>query len=267
MNWRRSLLSGSLFGLAAIVGLVAFTYPFLLPALDPAGTTGMAPLLTAGLLIAALAVLLVDLQGEAIAGSQVAALGVLVALTSMLRFLELAIPGPGGFSPIFGPIILAGFVFGARFGFLMGALTLLVSALITGGVGPWLPYQMFAAGWVGLSAGWLPSWRRPVLWLALFGAVWGLIYGLLMNLYFWPFAVGVGGAYEAGLGIGETLVRYGAFYGATSLLWDLVRAGGNVLTILVLGEPAIRALRRFHARLAYERPPAGARRPEPLPAD
>ena len=36
--------------------------------------------------------------------------------------------------------------------FLLGVLTLLVSAILTGGVGPWLPYQMFTAGWVGLSA-------------------------------------------------------------------------------------------------------------------
>ena len=53
----------------------------------------------------------------------------------------------------FAPLILGGYVFGARFGFLFGAFALLVSALITGGVGPWLPYQMFAAGWMGLSAG------------------------------------------------------------------------------------------------------------------
>ena len=33
----------------------------------------------------------------------------------------------------------------------MGALTLFTSAIITGGVGPWLPGQMFVAGWVGMS--------------------------------------------------------------------------------------------------------------------
>ena len=56
---------------------------------------------------------------------------------------------------------LAGYIFGARFGFLLGVMTLLVSALLTGGVGPWLPYQMFTAGWIGLTSGWLPRLPDP----------------------------------------------------------------------------------------------------------
>ena len=72
------------------------------------------------------------------------------------------------------------------FGFLLGAMTLLVSGLITAGVGPWLPYQMFTAGWVGLSAGWLPhlkQTRLEVAMLVLFGALWGFLFGAIMNLY------------------------------------------------------------------------------------
>ena len=42
---------------------------------------------------------------------------------------------------------------GSRLGFMMGALTMLVSGPLTaGGIGPWTPYQMMAAGWVGLGA-------------------------------------------------------------------------------------------------------------------
>ena len=63
----------------------------------------------------------------------------LVAVNATLRFLEVALPGPGGFSPIFPLIVLAGYVFGGRFGFLMGALTLLVSAIVTGASGPGCP--------------------------------------------------------------------------------------------------------------------------------
>ena len=36
-------------------------------------------------------------------------------------------------------------MFGPALGFLLGSTALLTSALLTGGVGPWLPFQMLAA--------------------------------------------------------------------------------------------------------------------------
>jgi energy-coupling factor transport system substrate-specific component len=249
---KRRILSGGIFLAAALSGLVAFIYPFLLP--DPAQASGdrLVPVMTAGLLIAALFILLIDLQGRATSAGTVATLGVLIAVASVLRFLEVAVPGPGGFSPIFAPIILVGYVLGGRHGFLMGALTMLVSALLTGGVGPWLPYQMFAAGWIGLTAGWLPQRSNPVLMLCAFSALWGILFGALMNLYFWPFAMGAGASgWLPGLSLEQALSRYGAFYAASSLLWDVMRAAGNVATLLILGMPAVRALRRFNQRLSF----------------
>lgn len=263
MNMKQTLTT-LIYTFAGLIGVAAFTYPFLLPGLAPRAAEATtvraseAPLLTLMLLVLCLAVLLLEVQGQAVSAKMVAALGVLVAATSTLRFIEVAIPGPGGFSPMFAPIILAGYVFGARFGFLMGTLTLLVSALITGGVGPWLPYQMFAAGWVGLTAGWLPRLprqRAELALLAAFGFAWGLLYGAILNLYFWPVLSGgaagaLGWEPEAGLGAG--LLRYGAFYATTSMVWDLLRGVGNVLFIAVLGLPAIRALSRFRERFQFQ---------------
>ena len=158
MNVRR-VISGSIYTFSAAIGVLAFVYPFFLNT-RASGSIGIAhgqdaSLVTTALVGLSLVALLVELQGQAISAKTVAMLGVLVAITSVLRFIEVAVPMPGGFSPIFAPIILAGYVFGSRFGFLMGTFTLLTSGLITGGVGPWLPYQMFTAGWVGLTAGWL----------------------------------------------------------------------------------------------------------------
>ena len=141
-----------------------------------------------------------------------------------------------------------------------------VSALVTGGVGPWLPYQMFAAGWVGLTAGWLRrisnlqspvsvSWslRLEIVLLSVFAFTWGLLYGAIINLYFWPFAVGsVEQTWISGIGLGETLARYATFYAVTSLGWDMVRAVGNVALILLLGAPTVRALTRFRRRFHFE---------------
>lgn len=250
-------LSAAIYALSGLIGLAAFTYPFVLaslPGTSDAGTRA-APLLTTALLALCLLALLIEVQGEAVSAKVVAALGMLVALASVLRFVETAIPGPGGFSPVFVPIILAGYVFGARFGFLMGAMTLLVSALLTGGVGPWLPYQMFVSAWVGFSAGWLPHpkhSRVEVVLLGGFGAFWGLAYGLLTNLYFWPFFSGEAAlSYQPGGGVEAALGHYLAFYVTTSLLWDLLRAAGTALLLLVIARPTVRALARFRDRFGF----------------
>lgn len=215
-----------------------------------------------------LSVLLIEAQGPLMNTKLIALLGVLVAINSALRFIETVLPGPGGFTPIFFLIILVGYVFGGRVGFLMGALTLLVSALVTGGVGPWLPGQMFTAGWVGMStpilrpiAGILVKGRDQkkhlpingeVIVIAIYGLIWGFLYGAIMNLWQWPFIVGpVGQSWVAGLGIAHALQRYFAFYLVTSLVWDAIAAVGNVLLLLTLGAPTLKALRRFRQRFSF----------------
>jgi energy-coupling factor transport system substrate-specific component len=259
----------AIYVLAGAIGLLAFVYPFWRP--DLAQVTGQgaargqdAPLILALLVGLCVAALVVEVQGRQASAKVVAALGVLIAIASVLRFLEVVVPLPGGFSPIFAPILLVGYVFGARFGFLMGALTLLVSGLLTGNVGPWLPFQMFAAGWMGLSAGWLPHipvprrWPWPyitpdVLLLTVVGAGWGVLYGMVMNIYFWPFVSGNPEQFwQPGTGWMDTVRRYLLFYATTSLLWDLVRAAGNALLVLVLGAPVVRALERFQRRFEFE---------------
>lgn len=279
----RRLISGAIYVMSGAIGVLAFLYPFFMPTASPA-PFGMAhsqdaPLMTVALVGLAMIALLIDLQGQSISAKTVAMLGVLIAITSILRFIETAMPLPGGFSPIFAPIILAGYVFGGRFGFLMGAFTLLVSGLVTGGVGPWLPYQMFTAGWAGLTAGWLArgmSWltrstddmpsrhalRLDIFVLSLFGFVWGLLYGAITNIWFWPFAVGpVEQTWSPGISLGQTLSRYAAFYLITSLAWDMMRAIGNVALILLLGAPMLRVLNRFRRRFYFEVNPHAGRSP------
>ncbi len=257
------------------IGVVALLYPFLLAAVQTAAPetarAGDSTLLLFVLLGLCFAALLVEVQGQAVSAKHMALLGMLVAINSVLRFVEVGIPGPGGFSPVFVLIVLTGYVYGGRFGFLLGALTMLVSALITGGVGPWLPAQMFTAGWVGLSAplarplvqaaGGSEGSRREVVVLALFGGLWGLLYGLVINLWFWPFMAGPAGQYyQAGLGLAAVVQRYAAFYLATSLLWDSMAVLGNGLLLLAFGRPALRALRRFRQRFDFDYSPLRAGR-------
>ncbi|MBN1140021.1 MAG: ECF transporter S component [Anaerolineae bacterium] len=184
----------------------------------------------------------------------IATLGVLTAINAVLR----ALPGPTGFSAMFALPILCGYCFGSTFGFLLGALSLAVSALIGAGIGPWMPYQMFALGWVGLLSAWLPKLHRhpklEVAMLAGWGLVVGLAFGLVMNLWFWPFVFDAGQAglyWEPGIGPWQTLQRYWAFYVVTSLWWDLGRASGNALLIGLFGLPILRLLRRFGRRFTF----------------
>ena len=148
----------------------------------------------------------------------------------------------------------------------MGALTMLVSALITGGVGPWLPAQMFTAGWIGLSAplarpavrllAGRPGGRAEIAVLAICAGLWGVMYGLIINLWFWPFMAGPPAMYwEAGLTLADLLRRYAAFYLATSLLWDSMAMAGNVLLVAAFAAPTLRALRRFQQRFDFSYQP------------
>jgi energy-coupling factor transport system substrate-specific component len=265
---RTAQFSGvALVAIASLIGLTGFLYPFLISGVGQESSdsaqrqahAGDAPLLFAGLTACCLAAIVVTLsrrqwqRGEA--ARSVALLGALVSLDAALRL----VPSFLGATPIFLLIILGGAVFGATFGFQMGALTLLVSAFLTGGIGPWLPYQMLGAGWVGMTAGWLPhlaNRRQRLLLIALFAAIWGFLFGALLNLWFWPYtAPGSDGsalAWSPELSAAESIRRYLSFYITTSLAFDAFRAAGNAFLVLALGGPLLAVLDRFKSRFGWE---------------
>lgn len=255
---------------AGLLGLLAFFYPLLAPlwAAQSSLAAHHVPLFLAALMSVSFLALLLESQAGTLSpnGGQdaraIALLGVLVAINAVLRFSETILPGPGGFSPVFFLILMTGYVYGARLGFLMGALTMFVSALVTGGMGAWLPHQMFAAGWAGLSAALcaplVRAWggegsRGERTLLAVAGALWGILYGLLMDLWSLTFLMGT----ATPASFGETLQRYLLLVNA-SLVWNLLRAGGNAGMILAFGDPVLRILRRFRRRFtfAYRSPEA-----------
>lgn len=252
--------------LASVLGVWAFLSPFFTHGLVQAGELqaggALAPILLAILVALCYLALLQETRSPAAGATIVALLGVLVAMNAALRFAETVVPGPGGFTPMFLLIILTGYVFGARIGFLMGALSLMVSALVTGGVGPWLPYQMWAAGWIGMSARLVryatellrvENRAGEIVLLALFAGGWGFLYGGILNLWFWPYVVGdAASGWSPGLGLAESVARYLAFYMLTSFGWDVFAAAGNSMLIILFGIPVLRALRRFGARLSFQ---------------
>jgi energy-coupling factor transport system substrate-specific component len=241
-------------GLVALVGLLAFTWPFLVPA-EVARTHGNdAPWFFAALLGLLALVCLAEVTSGRLDAKTIAVLGVAAAAGGAMRVLS---AGTAGLEPMFFVVIVAGRVLGPGVGFVSGALALTTGALLTGGVGPWLPFQMVCAGGVGLGAGLLPSrpGARAERWvLAAYAVVTGLLYGLVMNLWFWPF---LGAGAPSGMGfvpgapISENLAHYGVFYLATSLGWDLPRGVLNAVLVVVAGPALLRVFRRAARRAAF----------------
>ncbi len=263
----KSRLAGLLVNLfVLILGLTSLLAPFIFPwARNPETQSSAFPIMVSLIIILCVLIILFEAQSSILDSKMIAFLGVLIAINAGLRFLENVIPGPAGFSPTFFLIILIGYFFGSRVGFLYGALTMLVSGLLTGGIGPWLPGQMITAGWVGQSAALIRWINHKLHWenvifeipiLAVFGALWGMIYGLIMNLWFWPFlAAFPGQIYSQSLNIISNIQRYSIYYVSTSLVWDLTRAIGNILMIIFLARPVLRILGRFHRRFSFTRIP------------
>ena len=167
-------------GLVSLVGLALFCWPFFGTGL-PANTPAWA--LTVGCVAG---LLLVEGGTRELDSRAVALLAAIAAIDTALRLA--VIEGIGGFNPIYFLVLCAGYVFGTSFGFLAGALSILVSAIAGGGVGPWVPYQVFALGWVGVAAGLAGHWRgrtpgwRDLIVLASVGAIMGGVFGALLDI-------------------------------------------------------------------------------------
>jgi energy-coupling factor transport system substrate-specific component len=240
-------------GLVSLAGLALFLWPFVgsgVPDSTPAWT----------LLVACVAALVAVELGTRQLDSR--ALALLAAIAAMDAALRLAvIVGIGGFNPIYFLVLCSGFVFGPSFGFLAGAFSILVSVLAGAGLGPWVPYQAFAMGWVGVGAGFAglgrhrsPGSLRDVLVLAATGGAMGYLFGALMDVTDWVpvFRGNPTLGWEPGIAPAAALAHFARFYVLTSLAYDTFRAAGNAVMVLALGAPVIAALARFRARLAYQ---------------
>jgi energy-coupling factor transport system substrate-specific component len=251
--------------LVSAAGLLVFIWPFLGGAVPPDG-----PALAVAIgAVAALA--LMELGARRLDSGRLALLAALAAIDAALRLAM--VNGVAGFSPIFFLVMCAGYEFGPSYGFLVGSFSLLVSAVVTGGVGPWVPYETFAVGWVGAAAGlagglvrrvvppretWVPR-RVDVAALVAVGVVTGFAYGALTDIWGWvAFYRGVENVgWIPGMAALESIAQFGRYYVLTSVYWDAFRAAGNAIAILALGTPVLMALGRLRARLGYEIVAAG----------
>jgi energy-coupling factor transport system substrate-specific component len=239
-------------GLVGLVGFAAFFWPFFADPRIGEQHGHDAPWLFAVLLALLAVVFIAELTSDRLDAKAVAVLGVLAAMGGAVRVLS---AGTAGLEPLFFLLVIGGRVLGASKAFLLGCLALLSGALLTGGVGPWLPFQMLGCGWVALGAALLPRvGERAERWmLAAYGALASLAYGALLNLWFWPFmtagAAPAGAAFDPGASVAANAQHYGVFYLATSLGYDLPRAVLTAVLVVLIG-PAIMAMLRRAVRRA-----------------
>ncbi len=251
---RLSLRSGLVLGVASLVGLMMLCWPLLLDVAP--GERVDPPFLFLALLPLVVAVVLAEISEGGLDPRVLAVLGVLSAVNAVLRAVS---PGLAGVELAFFLLILAGRVFGPGFGFVLGCTSLFASALLTAGVGPWLPFQMIVAAWVGMGAGLLPrrvTGRAEIALLAAYGVVAAYGFGLLMNLSAWPFVAGIevpGHAgslsYVPGAELLDNLHRFLVYTLLTSTGgWDTMRALTNAVAIVLLGPAVLTTLRRAARR-------------------
>lgn len=263
MTARLGLRSALVLTLASLAGLVMFLWPLFV---EPAQGVERVdqPFLFMALLPIVVAVVVAELTEGGMDAKALAMLGVLTAVNAALRPLG---AGTAGIETVFFVLVLAGRVFGPGFGFVLGCTSLFASALLTSGVGPWLPFQMMCAAWIGLGAGLLP--RRPtgraeIAMLVVYAVVVAYLFGFLMNLSTWPFQLGISvpGAdgrtlqLVPGDPVLENLRRFVVYNVLTSTWgWDTGRALTNAVLVGTLGPAVLVTLRRAARRARYGRVP------------
>ncbi len=181
---------------------------------------------------------------------RIALLGTLAALNSVVRLLG---AGVAGVETAFALIIIAGYVLGARLGLALGALSITTSALMSGGVGPWLPFQIAAAAIVGLGAGLLPKPKNSKLQkltMSGYSVFAAYLYGALMTLWTWPLiAGGTVLGFEEGADLWTNLIKFFTYELVSGgLLWDTGRAITTVVLILLTASTLTTTLERAATR-------------------
>lgn len=169
-----------------------------------------------------------------IEGREVVILAVLAALAAVGRVPFAGLPS---IQPTSFVIIMTGLVFGAESGFIVGAVAAIVSNIFLG-QGPWTPWQMYAWGMMGMTAGLLrnSNWMATMWGKSIFGFVWGFLFGWFMNLWIivsnisgfsWAFVVGI--------------------Y-AASVKHDLAHALSNVFFLVLFSASWLRIMERFKVK-------------------
>lgn len=182
----------------------------------------------------------------------VALVATLAALAAIGRIAFAPLPNV---KPTTDIVLIAGYVLGGAPGFVVGALTALVSNLFFG-QGPYTPWQMASWGLVGVFGALLARLFGRDLGrggLAAACGAAGLGYGLIMDVHMWV------------MYSGHTLTELWVVLGR-GVPFNVAHAVGNVAFCLAFGPLLVRTLARFRERFEVRWQPLPARAAAPLVA-
>ncbi|MFM2321219.1 MAG: hypothetical protein RL612_366 [Actinomycetota bacterium] len=249
------IISKVAIALAGLSSLLMFAWPLVI-ATNNQSENALAQSVFIALMPIIIVLTLVEFATGEIGSRQLAILGVLTAVNAVIRLLG---AGTAGIETAFFLIIIGGYVFRSSFGFILGSTSILVSALLGAGVGPWLPFQMMAAGLVGLAAGALPRFKRTsaqVITLIAFAVIASFTYGALMTLWNWPFLAGADSSvsYIGGAPLLTNLTQFLKYELVTGgLLWDTGRAVTTSILIALTAPALLATLKRAANRAGFEK--------------
>ncbi|MEM0493369.1 MAG: ECF transporter S component [Candidatus Thermoplasmatota archaeon] len=167
-----------------------------------------------------------------ISSKEVSLVAIISSLSAVSRVVFSPIPSV---QPCTFLILATGYVFGPVSGFMVGVNTAFISNILLS-QGPWTIFQMLAWGLVGVSGACIRRLRIERKGVAITGFIWGILFGWMMNLWYWLSVV-----YPHTL---NTL----AFVMVSSIVFDLLHAVGNVIFILLLWDKTILIMQRFKDR-------------------
>ncbi|HQA08312.1 MAG TPA: ECF transporter S component [Syntrophomonadaceae bacterium] len=158
----------------------------------------------------------------------------LAALASLGRILFAAV---ASVQPATFLVLLSGYVFGSRTGFIVGTMAGLISNFFLGH-GPWTLWQMIAWGICGIIGGVLGQNKSQLVLMPFLvvSAGAGYFFGLFMNTWHWLNFV-----YPLNW---QTLVSIWA----SSFIFDTMHAVGNVIFAIVFGRTFFDHLVRYRNR-------------------
>lgn len=170
-------------------------------------------------------------ENSKIEAREITFLAVLTTIAAVSRVPFAVIPNV---QPTSFVIITTGIILGPESGFVVGSTAALVSNMVLG-QGPWTPWQMFAWGMMGMTAGFLKNTKfsKNKYLIAGFGFCWGFLFGWIMDLWYLI-------AYTYPIKVTSFIAAF-----TSTFYFDLLHSLSNLFFILVLYKTWSKIIARF----------------------